>query len=151
MSEASMKKFIPTRDVSRLKQHTTDPRYIKGYNHPQVNGVTNGVEHTDPLTPNIRPEFTGHENDLSDEIQRIRTFSGWPPSAHVTPYELAKGGFIYMGVSDRVKCVYCGQILENWERGDTVQGEHRKYSPFCPLLASQEQETRTTSRKRFWF
>ena len=59
----------------------------------------------------------------------------WPltaPSAE----QLARVGFYYMGVEDRVRCFVCGVELEEWEETGTAEPLLRHYmaSPHCSFL-----------------
>ena len=59
----------------------------------------------------------------------------WPltaPSAE----QLARVGFYYMGVEDRVRCFMCGVELEEWEETGTAEPLLRHYmaSPHCSFL-----------------
>ena len=66
----------------------------------------------------------------------------------MTPSELARDGFYYLGTGDRVKCIFCNLVLKNWEFGDIVTEEHKKFNASCPFLLNRcvgniplEQET----------
>ncbi|XP_035670163.1 baculoviral IAP repeat-containing protein 3-like, partial [Branchiostoma floridae] len=72
--------------------------------------------------------------DLNTEIHRIHTYFGWPDNVPVTPGELAKLGFFYLGVRDKVECAFCGGVLHQWERGDDPEVEHRRHYPHCPFM-----------------
>jgi hypothetical protein len=68
----------------------------------------------DPIDPSSSSGFEsgGEEAGASfldiffDEKIRLRTFRGWN-SRVVRPSELAKEGFIYSGIRDCVRCVFC--------------------------------------------
>ncbi|XP_019639430.1 PREDICTED: baculoviral IAP repeat-containing protein 7-like [Branchiostoma belcheri] len=72
--------------------------------------------------------------DLNTEIHRIHTFFGWPDNVPVTPAHLARLGFFYLGVRDKVECAFCGGVLHQWEKGDDPEVEHRRHYPHCPLM-----------------
>eukprot|EP00118_Oscarella_pearsei_P024945 m.307174 g.307174 ORF g.307174 m.307174 type:complete len:675 (+) comp41984_c0_seq1:894-2918(+) len=68
-------------------------------------------------------------------VARFDTFKGWPTSCPVSPEELAQAGFYYhKGKEDTVECYVCHVVLKHWKVGDTACGEHRRYSPYCPLI-----------------
>lgn len=54
--------------------------------------------------------------------------------------------FSYTGMSDFMKCVYCGLVLEEWLRGDKLKDEHRRNYPHCSSLQrlseKKEQESK---------
>ena len=51
-----------------------------------------------------------------------------------TPSDMVKSGFFYTGQGDLVTCFMCGLTLKDWERGDVVDLEHKKWSPGCKYL-----------------
>ena len=70
-----------------------------------------------------------------DETKRNESFAGWPGKTNfVRPEELADNGFVYTGIADKVRCVFCGATFEEWEEGDSPYTEHREQSPGCPLV-----------------
>ena len=74
---------------------------------------------------------------------RIESFKYWPVP-YVDVRELARNGFYYYRINnnvqcvlckpDMVKCAFCNVIIGNWEADDSVQGEHKKFSPNCPMV-----------------
>ena len=63
---------------------------------------------------------------------RLKTFEQWPrylpgPS----PRELARAGFVYSEVGDKVTCFSCGVTLKYWEKDDDAFAEHLRFSPAC--------------------
>ncbi|XDV44735.1 hypothetical protein PO909_012975 [Leuciscus waleckii] len=67
------------------------------------------------------------------EQERLDTFQNWP-LAPVSPAELAKSGFYYLGQGDRVACFSCGGQLSNWEPGDRAVSEHQRHYPNCRFV-----------------
>ena len=64
--------------------------------------------------------------------RRHASFTDWPqnlPGPLTT--DLARSGFIYTRVGDRVTCFSCGVILKNWEQKDDAYSEHVFWSPGC--------------------
>ncbi|CAB3387127.1 Hypothetical predicted protein [Cloeon dipterum] len=55
---------------------------------------------------------------------------------HVEPFGLAKSGFYYTGEGDNVRCTFCNVEIRGWEKGDTPDGEHRRWNPNCPFLCN---------------
>ena len=63
---------------------------------------------------------------------RFNTFEHWPkylpgPSSK----DLARAGFIYSQVGDKVKCFSCGVVLKDWVFGDDAFNEHLRWSSKC--------------------
>ncbi|XP_052814217.1 baculoviral IAP repeat-containing protein 3-like [Mya arenaria] len=57
---------------------------------------------------------------------RLRTFDTYPPQMVPDKYEVAKAGFYYTGLSDRVICFRCDIKLKDWEKYDNAMNEHDK-------------------------
>ncbi|XP_078579904.1 baculoviral IAP repeat-containing protein 7-like [Branchiostoma floridae x Branchiostoma japonicum] len=71
--------------------------------------------------------------NLNTERDRLSTYFDWPQGVPVTPEELARQGFFYLGHEDRVECAFCGGVLHQWEAGDDPFIEHRRHYPHCPF------------------
>ena len=65
---------------------------------------------------------------------RLRTFDTYPPQMVPDKYELAKSGFYYTGLADKVICFRCDIKLKDWEKNDNAMNEHEKWSPNCEYL-----------------
>lgn len=90
----------------------------------------------------VRPENVHHtalQTDLQSSHHRLATFIDWPEDCPVRPWELASAGFFYKGTGDTVMCYKCKVTLRNWEPEDTPWGEHKRWSPDCPLVKGHEQ------------
>ena len=75
---------------------------------------------------------------LKSEVNRLRTFSSWPKTDIVSPEILAKDGFIYLMLGDRVKCVFCNGVLRTWEPDNNPVEEHERHFPHCPFVLGYE-------------
>lgn len=71
----------------------------------------------------------------STELFRISTFARFPPSG-VTERSLARAGWFYTGVGDRVQCFRCNVTAEGWQAGDCPTEKHRQLSPSCSFIQS---------------
>ena len=69
-----------------------------------------------------------------NQCLRQISFDSWPEDAAIRPDELIKDGFYYMGMSDKVQCVYCGGVLSGWRKHDNVHQEHGRHFRRCPSL-----------------
>jgi hypothetical protein len=75
------------------------------------------------------------------EEERLKSFHGkLSEMCPVSAKELAKDGFIFQGRSgsDHVMCVFCGGVLYDWKREDTVRGAHQELYPSCPFIRGEE-------------
>ena len=77
---------------------------------------------------------------MNTEKARLLTFQMWPLT-FLSPTDLAKAGFYYIGPGDRVACFACGGTLSNWEPKDDAMSEHLRHFPSCPFLGNQLQGT----------
>ncbi|XP_014425935.1 baculoviral IAP repeat-containing protein 2 [Pelodiscus sinensis] len=94
----------------------------------------------DPL--HLRVNF--YNPGMSAEAARLRTFHTWPLT-FLSPTDLAKAGFYYIGPADKVACFTCGGQLSNWEPKDNAMAEHRRYFPNCPFVENQTRDQQTYS------
>ncbi|XP_041351569.1 baculoviral IAP repeat-containing protein 7-A-like [Gigantopelta aegis] len=78
----------------------------------------------------IREEFAR----FKAEAARFATFNSWPSTARADPRDLARNGFIYTRIADRVQCVFCRGILRNWTEEDNPADEHLEHFPHCPFV-----------------
>ncbi|KAK6317648.1 hypothetical protein J4Q44_G00130480 [Coregonus suidteri] len=76
---------------------------------------------------------TCHNPSMRREQDRLDSFHSWHLSI-ITPSELAKAGFYYLGQGDRVACFTCGGQLSNWEPGDRAVSEHQRHYPNCRFV-----------------
>ncbi|XP_040590710.1 baculoviral IAP repeat-containing protein 3 isoform X1 [Mesocricetus auratus] len=74
--------------------------------------------------------------DFSCELYRLSTFSAFPSGVPVSERSLARAGFYYTGVNDKVKCFCCGLMLDNWKQGDSPVEKHRQLYPSCSFARS---------------
>ncbi|XP_077402386.1 baculoviral IAP repeat-containing protein 2 [Vanacampus margaritifer] len=74
-----------------------------------------------------------HNPAMRREQDRLDSFHSWTLSI-ITPGELAKAGFYFLGLGDHVACFSCGGQLSNWEPGDRASSEHQRHYPNCRLV-----------------
>ncbi len=72
--------------------------------------------------------------DMSVCQERLKTFEEWPKFMKPTALDLAKAGFYYTGMGDRVMCFSCKVVVKNWAPSDTAWGEHARWRPSCNYL-----------------
>nr|XP_035924382.1 putative inhibitor of apoptosis isoform X2 [Halichoerus grypus] len=74
--------------------------------------------------------------DFSCELYRMSTYSTFPPGVPISERSLARAGFYYTGVNDKVKCFCCGLMLDNWKPGDNPIEKHKQLYPSCSFIHS---------------
>ncbi|XP_025190216.1 baculoviral IAP repeat-containing protein 2-like isoform X2 [Melanaphis sacchari] len=72
--------------------------------------------------------------DLTSYENRLRTFDGVWKLPFITPNQMAKAGLYYLGIQDRVRCLFCSREFDYWRRGDDPTVEHKRQSPQCPFF-----------------
>nr|DBA22060.1 TPA: hypothetical protein GDO54_013134 [Pyxicephalus adspersus] len=88
--------------------------------------------------PSLDPPGTPVKDGMRREMRRLVSFRDWPCPGIVSPQQLARAGFFYLGPGDRVQCFCCRGILRSWEPGDQPCTEHRKYFPACPFIQGRD-------------
>ncbi|XP_061170273.1 death-associated inhibitor of apoptosis 2-like [Saccostrea echinata] len=64
--------------------------------------------------------------------ERYASFGDWPKYLKgPNKKDLARSGFIYTKIGDRVTCFSCGMTLKNWEPLDDAYKEHLRWSKNC--------------------
>nr|AKZ42362.1 baculoviral IAP repeat-containing protein 2 [Castor fiber] len=101
---------------------------------------------TNPLNSRAVEDFSPLRTNscsyaMSTEEARLLTYNIWPLS-FLSPLELARAGFYYIGPGDRVACFACGGKLSNWEPKDDAMSEHRRHFPSCPFLENSVETLR---------
>jgi hypothetical protein len=76
------------------------------------------------------------ESSILQEI-RQRTFSHWGQKVTPSKEQMIAAGFFHCNVGDRVLCLYCNLITQQWngETDDPVE-VHKVLSPNCPYVLS---------------
>ncbi|KAH9500067.1 Baculoviral IAP repeat-containing protein 3 [Bulinus truncatus] len=85
-------------------------------------------------TPSDQSSSSQHKREYKESVRLLSFKDKWLEEYFVTPEDLARNGFIFVGPGDRVKCVFCLNYLRGWEANDTVEEEHRSHFPDCPFV-----------------
>ncbi|XP_062497997.1 baculoviral IAP repeat-containing protein 7 [Pezoporus occidentalis] len=91
------------------------------------------AKETEPRAPSCHL----FKRSMRNEARRLRTFRRWPATSPVSPRDLAKAGFFYLGPGDEVRCFCCSGILKDWAPGDCPAAEHRKFFPSCKFIRGE--------------
>lgn len=87
-------------------------------------------------TAGSQPQCVGTPSH-KDELTRLASYVNWPSAAAVRPCALSRHGFTYEGHGDTTRCVACGVVVNNWQRGDRPVDVHRTRSPSCPFVVDE--------------
>lgn len=100
------------------------------------------TESDNPLLPITRP-MSDEETpswDLTTYENRLKTFDGVWKLQFITPDQMAKAGLYYLGIQDRVRCLFCSTEFDYWQHGDDPVVEHKRQSPQCPFFNDSYQK-----------
>jgi len=85
------------------------------------------------------------ELNILQEIRR-RTFSHWLQKAAPTKEQMIAAGFFNCNVGDRVICLYCNIVCQQWKGDiDDPVEVHKTLSPKCPYVLSMLTQERSSS------
>lgn len=91
---------------------------------------------TEPTSSQNACTYRLNEIAKVKEIRR-RTFSHWPRRSKPFAEQLILAGFFACNVGDRVLCIYCNLICQQWlEHVDDPREVHKTLSPRCPFVLS---------------
>ena len=73
-------------------------------------------------------------NDMISVSSRINTFHQAPRKIWKKRERMAEAGLFYVGVTDQVKCFYCGGRLIDWQEKDDPWVEHACFFNECQFI-----------------
>ncbi|CAF1184081.1 unnamed protein product [Rotaria sordida] len=85
------------------------------------------------------------ELDILKQV-RQRTFSNWPHETTLMKEQMIIAGFFHCNVGDRVICLYCNLICQQWQENiDDPVEIHKTLSPMCPYVLFKLTRTEPSS------
>jgi hypothetical protein len=94
------------------------------------------------IDPSIENQLI--EVETLKEIRR-RTFSHWPHRQTPSSAQMISAGFLNCNVGDRVICLYCNLICQQWTpHTDDPQEVHQTLAPQCPFVLIMLKIRQTT-------
>ena len=106
-------------------------------NYIQTDSSLNFVRRpTHLLIENIAPPPKLNETwkypDYSTYSNRLLSFRSWPKFLRgPSKQDLARSGFVYTTIGDKVTCFSCGMTMKDWEPTDDAYREHLRWSKNC--------------------
>jgi baculoviral IAP repeat-containing protein 1 len=109
---------------------------------------------TDGEKPPKRPKIdNSHVSDLDILVEteilkevRKRTFSHYPHRSSPTAAQMMAAGFFSCNINDRVICLYCNLICQQWKhQGEDPLEIHCSLSPKCPYVMLLKAQARASS------
>uniref|UniRef100_A0A8C5UNI2 Baculoviral IAP repeat containing 2 n=1 Tax=Microcebus murinus TaxID=30608 RepID=A0A8C5UNI2_MICMU len=110
---------------------TTSPRLVPGPSYQKIKSI---MEDSPILSNWTNGSKQKMKYDFSCELYRMSTYSTFPAGVPVSERSLARAGFYYTGVNDKVKCFCCGLMLDNWKQGDNPIEKHKQLYPSCSFI-----------------
>lgn len=80
-----------------------------------------------PISDSTNWDLTMYEN-------RLKTYRNNWVLSFLTPRQMAKAGFYFLGKHDAVRCVFCSKEFDYWLLGDDPYEKHKRESPGCQYL-----------------
>ncbi|CAF2402146.1 unnamed protein product [Rotaria sp. Silwood2] len=85
------------------------------------------------------------ETDLIQKV-RVRTFSHWPHRTTPSSAQMIEAGFFNCNVGDRVICIYCNLICQQWTpHTDDPCEVHKTLSPNCIYVKAKLMHPETST------
>jgi len=86
-----------------------------------------------------------NEAELVKQMRK-RTFSHWPHRSSPSGAQMIEAGFFNCNVGDRVICLYCNLICQQWTpNADDPWEAHKTLSPKCPYVIATLKRQQTSS------
>jgi hypothetical protein len=123
--------FAKRSGQSRKLGTTTEFVLRTPYKSSGVRGAScEWIENIPP--PILRKQETWKHPEYVNFADRYASFKEWPKYLKgPNKTDLARSGFIYTEIGDKVTCFSCGWTLKNWEPFDDAYREHLRWSENC--------------------
>lgn len=77
---------------------------------------------------------------------RKRSYAHWSKQAKPSSHQMIQAGFFSCNVGDRVMCVYCNLICQQWTSNTDDPFEvHKKLSPKCPFITALQKSSQPSN------
>ena len=101
-------------------------------------------EHVSKRQKTLRTQGYSRLNSLVEvnmfKQLRKRTFSHYPPPSSPSAAQMIEAGFFSCNVGDRVICIYCNLICQQWTLpNDDPWETHSTLSPRCPFVLARSR------------
>ncbi|XP_017400245.1 baculoviral IAP repeat-containing protein 2 isoform X1 [Cebus imitator] len=123
---------------------TASQRLFPGPSYQKINSI---MEDSTILSDWTNSSKQKMKYDFSCELYRMSTYSTFPAGVPVSERSLARAGFYYTGVNDKVKCFCCGLMLDNWKLGDNPIEKHKQLYPSCSFIQNLISASLTSTTK----
>ncbi|UJR32360.1 hypothetical protein I4U23_019823 [Adineta vaga] len=97
------------------------------------------------LTDHLKIQHNFDELE-SMALARKQSFKNWP---HIKPNadDMSSNGWFSCKINDRVICIYCDNICQQWTPYDDPEEVHRRLSPRCPFIQSKSSSSSNDTLK----
>ena len=139
--------------INRKLQNVTDKDFIDQNKIENKNNsfITDNAQITNKKSLDTheqcsQPRSSDQSQTVSVEVNalkqaRTRTFSHWSRQLSSLASQMIRAGFFSCNVSDRVLCIYCNIICQQWNQDiDDPCEVHKTISPKCPYVIAMVAE-----------
>jgi hypothetical protein len=134
--------FIRSLNLTESTSASSSATVIRHISTP--NEHENPSQHRAAGVNMVNLQNTLFEVNILQEVRR-RTFSHWPHRTSPSAAQMIEAGFFYCNVGDRVICIYCNLICQQWTpHSDDPCEVHKTLSPNC-IYVKSKLVRRTTS------
>jgi len=135
------------------KQRSPNCRYVLSILPLQERTITSSSNIEEPSCKRLKTDATDTNLLLNKLFEvnilkqvRKRTFSHWPHRSSPSSSQMIEAGFFNCNVGDRVICIYCNIICQQWTPNTDDPCEvHKTLSPKCPYVLAMSAPSQTSS------
>ncbi|UJR32812.1 hypothetical protein I4U23_020274 [Adineta vaga] len=151
-SECNLEVSEWTREMEPFSIHLErkpDCSFVRSIQQKNESMLTSYIENSakrhksDFCTDQCNPQNKFMELENLKQVRR-RTFSHWSENTTPLKNQIIDAGFFACNVGDRVICLYCNLVCQQWNKDSDDPVEiHKRLSPKCPyvLLMLKQDET----------
>lgn len=124
-------KEVPSNSNSSVNSALRPTTSTNEAENPSKRQKTETTSNVEPVVNNL------YETALLEQVRR-RTFSHWPHRTIPSSSQMIEAGFFNCNVGDRVICIYCNLICQQWTpHTDDPCEVHKTLSPNCIYVKSK--------------
>lgn len=106
---------------------------VAGALQPSTISLITGIESYHSWGDPEYPEF-------SSPVARLKSLLIFPPGLKMCDREIANAGLFYQGVSDQLRCFYCGEVFSQWNGKGPLEAHSEMYDvcKFIKIMVNAE-------------
>lgn len=87
-------------------------------------------------------DASNNKLDMTVYENRLKSYDVKWVLKHITPVQMAKAGFYFLGRQDNVRCTFCNEEFSYWSKDEIPFLEHFERCPSCPFFQESQGEMR---------